>query len=444
MKHPIFENMKRQMEPDSALLARTKAAVLQEKQKKRFPSAVRYGAAAAACLAVISAAVWAYPLLNANHPASLSVAYGTGGDLAFAGILTDEDGAGYEASLSGAMGILPGGCVILEGIGGELAEAMNDPKNDGGGFAVAMKPANLYSLYQEEMDSFTYEGKTVGEWEQLASELRAALKTDTASDLETAVAESVTEVSSEEASPEQNAAGAVSAPLQALAPDSSGSSVSQTEDLEQRYNDTSANLDAALNAQTQAGLALLQEELAKKGIETEIENDHLTGILTREQIEAVDEINGVYIGLAPQGFSVSLAAVWDDAVSYVSSCVSAASGEPDYAGGGAFPASSGSGVTACPAEAPEGPFTREDAVKAAQSLVENTEDILNYDDPEAETVTLPESHPVYDSIKEISRDIGGKTVWRVVFHTEQDGLLGPVTVYLDTESGRFYGFDYRY
>jgi hypothetical protein len=92
--------------------------------------------------------------------------------------------------------------------------------------------------------------------------------------------------------------------------------------------------------------------------------------------------------------------------------------------------------------------TQERAKKIAESIVKNEEQakIINYSTPEIVEIKETQSHMVsFTSKDKISglTDIKGKTVWKVTYNTESDGLLGPIVVYIDYNSGKIYGVDLR-
>lgn len=90
-------------------------------------------------------------------------------------------------------------------------------------------------------------------------------------------------------------------------------------------------------------------------------------------------------------------------------------------------------------------ITPEEAIIIAKNNeIENggKETILNFDNPEIEEVIF-EASP---SIAYFGRktDVSGKPLYKVTFRTEQDGLLGPIVLYIKKAGGKVIGADYRF
>ena len=67
--------------------------------------------------------------------------------------------------------------------------------------------------------------------------------------------------------------------------------------------------------------------------------------------------------------------------------------------------------------------------------------ITNLDNPKIEEVVFADDIPFYYFVNESF--VLGKTLYKITFSTDQDGLLGPLIYYVDKESGITVGFDYR-
>lgn len=84
------------------------------------------------------------------------------------------------------------------------------------------------------------------------------------------------------------------------------------------------------------------------------------------------------------------------------------------------------------------------AVKIAKDYVSDNsnEVITNFDNPKVEEVVFDEE-PVIAFFSDY-RNVVGKTLYKVTFNTENDSLLGPITIYVDKGSGVLIGADYRF
>ncbi len=90
-------------------------------------------------------------------------------------------------------------------------------------------------------------------------------------------------------------------------------------------------------------------------------------------------------------------------------------------------------------------ITPEVAISIAKEFVYEDKEksgIINFDNPKLEEVvfeTLPQ-------IAYIGRktDIAKKPLYKITFNTDQDGLLGPVVVYINKKGGKIIGMGYRF
>ena len=69
------------------------------------------------------------------------------------------------------------------------------------------------------------------------------------------------------------------------------------------------------------------------------------------------------------------------------------------------------------------------------------ETIINLDNPKVEEYTFNKQPAVCFLDKEVN--LTGKTVYKVTFNTTQDGLLGPIVLYVDKSSGKVIATDFR-
>ena len=88
-------------------------------------------------------------------------------------------------------------------------------------------------------------------------------------------------------------------------------------------------------------------------------------------------------------------------------------------------------------------ITREEAINTVKKgLDPNRLMITNFDNPKVEEVVFKERPSIYLVNEKIN--VVGRDLYKITFHTEQDGLLGPITEYVDKLSGEIIGGDYRY
>ena len=87
----------------------------------------------------------------------------------------------------------------------------------------------------------------------------------------------------------------------------------------------------------------------------------------------------------------------------------------------------------------------ENAVKIEDALnflsEQQRETILNPDDPKTEELTFEKEPSVY--LFNEKTKLKGKKVIKYTYNTTQDGLLGPITFYVDKETGIVLAGDYR-
>jgi len=87
--------------------------------------------------------------------------------------------------------------------------------------------------------------------------------------------------------------------------------------------------------------------------------------------------------------------------------------------------------------------TKEDAIKTAQNDINVIEKstIINLENPTVEELLLDEEVLFY--LFNANEKTEGKKAYRIIFNTEQDGLLGPIVYYVDKDNGELLGVDYR-
>ena len=88
-------------------------------------------------------------------------------------------------------------------------------------------------------------------------------------------------------------------------------------------------------------------------------------------------------------------------------------------------------------------ITTEQAVKNAREKLSDKEieTIINLESPKIEEVVLKGDTSIY--LFDESIDATGKSLYKITYNTELDGLLGPITFYVDKMSGIVIGADYR-
>ena len=88
-------------------------------------------------------------------------------------------------------------------------------------------------------------------------------------------------------------------------------------------------------------------------------------------------------------------------------------------------------------------ITTEQAVKNAREMLSDKEieTIINLENPKIEEVILEGDTSIY--LFDESFDTTEKSLYKITYNTELDGLLGPITFYVDKMSGIVIGADYR-
>lgn len=85
----------------------------------------------------------------------------------------------------------------------------------------------------------------------------------------------------------------------------------------------------------------------------------------------------------------------------------------------------------------------EKAVEVTRQLLDEKtmETITNLRSPDVTEVMFSENPDKYLTDKK--EDISGRPLYKVVYTTELDGLLGPIVFYVDRQTGRVVAMDYR-
>lgn len=88
-------------------------------------------------------------------------------------------------------------------------------------------------------------------------------------------------------------------------------------------------------------------------------------------------------------------------------------------------------------------ITEEQAVANARAMLreKEIETIINLDNPKIEDVVFEEKPPFY--LFDENKYIAGNGLFKITYNTELDGLLGPITFYVDKVSGIVIGCDLR-
>ena len=97
-------------------------------------------------------------------------------------------------------------------------------------------------------------------------------------------------------------------------------------------------------------------------------------------------------------------------------------------------------------------ITAETAIKTAQNIFDakSKETLTNFENPNVEEIVFDSEHQMlyFDENDKPTHEplykIKGKPLYKITFNTTQDGLLGPVVVYVDKSNGRLVGTDFRY
>lgn len=91
---------------------------------------------------------------------------------------------------------------------------------------------------------------------------------------------------------------------------------------------------------------------------------------------------------------------------------------------------------------PEG-ITKQEAIRKTMQMLDEKSKatIKNLNNPEVQTIVYNKSLSIYPLDEK--KDIEGKTLYRIIYNTEQDGLLGPIAFYVDKLSGTLIGMDFR-
>lgn len=88
-------------------------------------------------------------------------------------------------------------------------------------------------------------------------------------------------------------------------------------------------------------------------------------------------------------------------------------------------------------------ITPEKAVEYTKQMLDERSkaNIKNIDNPKIEDVVFNETPSIY--LFEEKSEIVGRKLYRIIYNTEQDGLLGPIVFYVDKLNGKIVGMDYR-
>lgn len=88
-------------------------------------------------------------------------------------------------------------------------------------------------------------------------------------------------------------------------------------------------------------------------------------------------------------------------------------------------------------------ITPEKAVEYTKQMLDDKskESIKNINNPKIEDVVFNEAPSIY--LFEEKTDTIGRKLYRIIYNTEQDGLLGPIVFYVDKLNGKIVGMDYR-
>lgn len=88
-------------------------------------------------------------------------------------------------------------------------------------------------------------------------------------------------------------------------------------------------------------------------------------------------------------------------------------------------------------------ITPEKAVEYTKQMIDDKskESIKDINNPKIENIVFNKTPSIY--FFEEKSDIVGRRLYRVIYNTEQDGLLGPIAFYVDKLDGTIIGMDYR-
>lgn len=91
------------------------------------------------------------------------------------------------------------------------------------------------------------------------------------------------------------------------------------------------------------------------------------------------------------------------------------------------------------------PISKEKAVVISKTYIINDDKskIINYNNPIVEIVNFSDGKSYNVYFESSKKDLKGLSVYKITYTTELDALLGPINIYIDSYSGKIYGFDLR-
>ncbi len=92
---------------------------------------------------------------------------------------------------------------------------------------------------------------------------------------------------------------------------------------------------------------------------------------------------------------------------------------------------------------PKRGITVERAIEYTKQMLDDKSraTITDINNPNIKEVEFDEAPSIY--LFEKKTEVVGRTLYRITYNTEQDGLLGPIVFYVDKLSGEIIGMDYR-
>ena len=93
---------------------------------------------------------------------------------------------------------------------------------------------------------------------------------------------------------------------------------------------------------------------------------------------------------------------------------------------------------------PSEEITSQEAIELVKKALDEKSriTITNFDNPKIEEVVFDSKPSIAYFEKKVN--IVGKSLYKITFRTTNDGLLGPIVIYVDKVKGKLIGTNYRY
>ncbi len=88
-------------------------------------------------------------------------------------------------------------------------------------------------------------------------------------------------------------------------------------------------------------------------------------------------------------------------------------------------------------------ITTEKAIAHTMKMLEekSKETIINLNNPKVDEIVFNKTPSIY--LFNEKTEVVGRTLYRIIYNTEQDGLLGPIVFYVDKLNGEVVGMNWR-